>query len=283
MRKTILLPTDFSDNAWTAAQYAAHMAQKFSWDIHIIHVVNAYNSVLAGRQFSDSIEATSTDKAREQLEDIHQKLKLEFPDLHIHTALVNGRFSELILNLIRQNNYNLVVMGTKGAGAIKGSMIGSNTFEIIQKSPIGVIAVPEDYTNFKLHTIGMLTNFKENEVLLLNSFINRVNTPLALVLLHAKEARKNTNSADIEFIRSKYAKITQLEEVDYMEDDIVNRLDYNSPIPKCIERMVERKAIDLLLVSYNRKSFFRQLFSRSLTKSLAHNIKVPTYFKHNEG
>lgn len=33
MKNAILVPTDFSENAWIATQYAAKLAEKFNWDI----------------------------------------------------------------------------------------------------------------------------------------------------------------------------------------------------------------------------------------------------------
>ncbi|MGE8425329.1 MAG: hypothetical protein ACN6PI_21005, partial [Sphingobacterium siyangense] len=85
----------------------------------------------------------------------------------------------------------------------------------------------------------------------------------------------------IEDWKQKLSTQFSFNKIDYVEKNAVNRLDYNMPIPRCIDYMVEIEAIDLLLVSYIPKSFFKSIFSRNLTKAIYRNLTVPTFFKRN--
>lgn len=169
-------------------------------------------------------------------------------------------------------------MGAKGKGMIQKAVLGSNTFALIKKSPIGVLAVPITFQKFRLQNIGLLSNFKASEYDLLDSFTLRVPEKFNLSLLHVTQKYISPKQEDIE---QKLSAQLSFNKIDYVEKNAVNRLDYNMPIPRCIDYMVEIEAIDLLLVSYSPKSFFKSIFSRNLTKAIYRNLTVPTFFKRN--
>jgi nucleotide-binding universal stress UspA family protein len=258
-----------------------HLSEKFNWSIHLVHTYTAIRNALAGADFVDEVQEGSLSRKQEQIQDLQAEISNKFPSVPLTTACIEGDLTRVILELIEENSYCLLVMGTKGAGKIKGATIGSNTFDLIQQSPIGVLAVPESHVGFKLQNLGVLTNFKESEFPLFRSFINRVNTPMRLVLLHTYESKEIPNDQDIQYWLSKFDH-PLLTDIAYTQEEIVRRLDYNSPAPRCIERMIAYEDIDVLLVSYNRKSFFRQLFAKSLTKSIALNPSIPSYFMREQ-
>lgn len=282
MKNAILVPTDFSDNALTATIYAAHLATKHNWRLHILHTYHEFSNARVGRQFTEEVRASMSETAAQNMEKLEATLREQFPDLLFTSACMLGDLSKTVLDLLRTEQYNFLVMGTKGAGRIKSATIGSNTFELIKKSPIGVLAVPESYTDFQLGKIGLLTNFKESESQLLRSFTARIQATLDLVLLHVTEKEESPATADVEFWKEQITQRFPINKVDYCEKNAVYRLDYHMSIPKCINWMIEKTQVDLLLVSYNRKSFFAQLFSRNLTKAIAHNLLIPTFFIRND-
>lgn len=278
MKNVILVPTDFSKNAWTATVYAAQLATKYNWKLHILHTYQEFSNTLAGIRFTEEIRASVLDTASQRMKQLETDLQARFPELVFTSACMLGDLSKTVLDLLRTDHYNFLIMGTKGAGRIKSATIGTNTFELIKKSPIGVLAVPEEYRDFKLEKIGILTNFKESEAQLLHSFIARIQATLNLSLLHVTEKEESPARSDIEFWKEQILQRFPVNNIDYCEKNAVYRLDYNMPVPKCIDWMIEKTAIDLLLVSYNRKSFFTQIFSRNLAQTIAHNVSIPTFF-----
>ena len=282
MKNAILVPTDFSDNAWTAIMYAANLATKHNWRLHVLHTYHEFSNARVGAKFTEEVRASMSETAAQNMEKLETDLRAQFPELLFTSACMLGDLSKTVLDLLQTDQYNFLVMGTKGAGRIKSATIGSNTFELIKKSPIGVLAVPEAYQNFRLEKIGVLTNFKESEAQLLRAFTARIQATLDLVLLHVTEKEESPAAEDIEFWKEQVVQRFAVRNIDYCEKNAVYRLDYNMPVPKCIDWMIEKMQIDLLLVSYNRKSFFAQLFSRSLTKSIAHNLLIPTFFVRSD-
>lgn len=282
MKNAILVPTDFSDNAWRATLYAANLATKYNWRLHILHTYYEFSNARAGLKFTEEVRASMAETAAASMEKLEAGLREQFPNLVFTTACMLGDLSKTVLDVLHTDQYNFLIMGTKGAGRIKSATIGSNTFELIKKSPIGVLAVPETHQDFQLEKIGMLTNFKESEAQLLGSFTARIQATLDLVLLHVTEKEESPATADVEFWKEQIAQRFPVNTISYCEKNAVYRLDYNMPVPKCIDWMTEKMQVDLLLASYNRKSFFTQLLSRNLTKAIAHNLSVPTFFIRND-
>jgi len=278
MKNTILVPTDFSDNAWAAVVYAANLATKHNWKLHILHTYVEFSNARAGLKFTEEVRTSMSEIATQNMNKLETDLHEKFPNLVFTSACMLGNLSKTVLDLLQTDQYTFLVMGTKGAGGIKSATIGSNTFELIKKSSIGVLAVPESYQDFRLEKVGILTNFKESEAQLLRAFTARIQATLDLALLHVTEKEESPDAADIAFWKEQIAQRFPINEISYCEKNAVYRLDYHMPIPKCIDWMIEKMQVDLLLVSYNRKSFFEQLFSRSLTKSIAHNLLIPTFF-----
>lgn len=278
MKSALLVPTDFSPNAWKATQYAAHMATRYHWDVHLLHAYEPMTSNFASQQFNVEMTGHADNKAIDAMDGLSAQLASEFPNLPITTACIKGSLGKVLPELAKVNNIKFVVMGTKGASGIKGIVLGSNTFEIIQKSPIGVIAIPDNYVEFKLGKIGILSNFKESEIEVLRAFTSRTTAALDVVLLHVSEPGKKTDVNDVDFWTKTIKQKLGIETISYRTDQASNRLDINASVPKCIEHLSQIESIDLLLVSYNRRHFFQQLFSRNLTRSIAFNLTVPAFF-----
>lgn len=278
MQHAILIPTDFSENAWVATRYGAQLAEKYNWSVQLLHVYKNFGRLLATPEFNEGVDVHQSSNAEIELAKCTDRLSKEFPTLSITSARMEGGLTETIIRLVQDNPIQFIVMGTKGASGLAGKLIGSNTFELIQKSPIGVIAVPAEHEGFQLKKLGLLTNFKDDEIQILDTFVSRTNSSLDVSLLHVWEGGNHPSESDIEFWTSKLNQATGVQSIEFQETEMINRLDVNNPIPECISDLTKSVNVDLLLISYARRSFFRALFSKSLVKTLAHTLSVPAYF-----
>ena len=266
MKNALLVPTDFSENAWQATLYAAQLATRYQWGIHLLHAYQPMTSAFAGQQFNEEMRGHAHNKAVGEIDEVAARLAAQFPQLSITSACVQGTLGNVLPDLVTSENTKFVVMGTRGASGLKSIVLGSNTFDVIQRSPVGVLAVPESYRGFKLDKIGVLSNFKESELEVLQTFISRTSASLEVVLLHVDEPGKTTDNEDADYWADTVRQRSGGEKISYRVDQASARLDVVASIPKCIEHLTEEENIDLLLVSYNRRSFFKQLFSKNLTR-----------------
>lgn len=280
MSKAILVPTDFSKNALAAARYAAQMAQHRGWSVQLLHTYTPFSSSFANEKFNQEILEHETEKALMNMKDFHEELQKEFPNLEITTSCEQGMLGDILLELAGQAKNELVVMGTKGASGLKYVVLGSNTFEIIRKSPIPVLAVPETHPTFQWENIGLLTNFKQSEIDALQTSIAIGGIPPKLTLLHLIERDSKKNEGDLQLWGEHIYERTGIKEINGKTETLVNRMDVKEDFSEYVFKMAESAQVDVLVVTHERKGFLTKLFSRSLVKVIAHQLEIPVFF-HN--
>ncbi len=280
MQKHILVPTDFSLHALLAARYAGHMARQLGWTVHLIHTFTPFSSSFANEKFNEEVLNHETEKANTNMGAFKDELTQEFPGVEITTSCHVGMLGDVLPEMAGQAKNELIVMGTKGASGLKYVILGSNTFEIIRKSPIPVLAVPETVTSFQWETIGLLTNFKPSEISALQSATTIAGVPKKLTLFHVFEKGKYRTENDLISWKDQIRDRLKIDEITYRVENQVKRMDVWEDFSDYVFNMAESENIDILVVTQERKSFLTKLFSRSLVRAMAHQLTVPVFF-HN--
>ena len=141
--KDILVPTDFSEPAGAALQYAKMLAQEFDSRLHLLHVVPEPLAYPWGTELSTfsiaTVLAESENGALERLRALGQGLRL--PADRIATRASVGRPVDQILDYVRDHHIDLVVMGTHGRGLVGHLLIGSVAERTVRRSPVPVLTV----------------------------------------------------------------------------------------------------------------------------------------------
>jgi nucleotide-binding universal stress UspA family protein len=148
--------------------------------------------------------------------------------------------------------------------------MGSNTFDVINKSQIPVLAVPNESV-YNLQKVGVLSNYKNSEIAVLTNFIKIVGKEFSAVLLHVHEEANGFEQAYAEAWKELVKDETGLQDLSYN----VGRGD---KVREVVNKMMEEEKVDLLLVTNNAKSFIKSLFGRDIVKSLALKPQVPILF-----
>src|SRR5688572_32363722 len=114
----LLIPTDFSEAAQTATAYGLKLAHALNSEVLLFHATG-----LPMIQSSEDVEILATrDLERmenEQLERVKHQMKQMHPEVIVSVSTTTGFPVEEIKNACTENNIDLVVMGTKGAGGLK--------------------------------------------------------------------------------------------------------------------------------------------------------------------
>lgn len=139
--KTILVPTDFSEAAQTALDYAADLAEKLGSKVHVVH---AFELPLVGfpdgtMTITAEMAARITVAAQKALDDAvakHKKRRVE-----LLTSLVQGDPRDAVLTKANEIGADLIVMGTHGRRGIARALIGSVAESVVRTSPIPVLTL----------------------------------------------------------------------------------------------------------------------------------------------
>lgn len=140
--RKILCPIDFSEASAAAARYAAEMASQHQAGLTLLHVAPEVNFefAMAGPNQERLAEFTA-----HRSQAVRQALEL-FPDGEMRGAVTDrvvqqGDAAEEIVRTAKAGGYDLVVMPTHGAGAIRRwLLVGSVTTKVLQTADCPVIA-----------------------------------------------------------------------------------------------------------------------------------------------
>lgn len=128
----ILVPLDFSGKSRQALRYAIPLAQKFSAQIHLVHVLKPAGKTEPAEQ------KRMRQAAIKRLGEMSGELP---PRLRAGNAVLSGDPAEEILELASKNNIDLIVLTTKGSSGLKRVLVGSTAESIMRHATCPVMSV----------------------------------------------------------------------------------------------------------------------------------------------
>lgn len=144
--KKILFPTDFSRCAEQALAHAVFLAEKYSSEIHLLHVITLFED----QPSIVSDEISETEEIIRKLEAVAESQLNKVSDLHssddmkVITSIKRGiSAAPPILEYVVDNDIDLIVMGTNGRRGIKHLLLGSIAEEVVRLSHCPVLTVRE--------------------------------------------------------------------------------------------------------------------------------------------
>ncbi len=145
----ILVATDFSNHAQIAMRYAAALAAQFNAEVIVAHIVEQIGVLPTVPPVGESVYSAPTialqvSQAREESE----KLLREFKVANGRVLVETGRPFLEIIRLARNEEVDLVVVGTHGRGVIAHTLMGSVAEKVVRKSPCPVLVVREGEHDF---------------------------------------------------------------------------------------------------------------------------------------
>lgn len=163
--KRILLPTDFSNNAYNAIVYTLKLMKDEVCEFYLLHTYTP--PMVSAGSMLDSYSALTFQKIAEEnaikkLDALEQNIKADFPNIN-HTFTAVTSFNLLILemkSIVEEFDIDFVVMGTQGATGAKEVFIGTQTMYAIKQMKIPVLAVPEKFPYEAPKEIIFPTDFK---------------------------------------------------------------------------------------------------------------------------
>jgi universal stress protein A len=150
---TILVSTDFSDNAQVAFEKACELATLLKARLHVLHVQDESSLRIAIKE--SLLESCDTDEAiRAAVERLTEERFAKMfaqADCATHDIIHLSRRGEAAAQTLayaKQINADMIVMGRHGEGVMKNiisAVLGSVAEVVIRKSPCPVLVVRRDH------------------------------------------------------------------------------------------------------------------------------------------
>jgi Universal stress protein UspA and related nucleotide-binding proteins len=140
MFKTILVPTDASESAKRAFLLAIDLAKEFSSRIVLLHVV--FTPEALGYTLSSGITVPQEEISISGREVLNVASKgIDSGNVSIEKKQIPGHPAVAILEEIKNEKVDLVVMGNRGYGPITGSLLGSISQRVLSRAECPVMIV----------------------------------------------------------------------------------------------------------------------------------------------
>ncbi|UOB17528.1 universal stress protein [Abyssalbus ytuae] len=278
--KNILLPTDFSDNAWNAIEYAL---QIFKDEECKFYLLNAYSPPLT--QPSNPITSATTTKAlldiakkasEDGLKNVLKKVTGNFSNVkhQFETISEYDFFLGAVKTIVADYNIDIIVMGTKGASGIKEVIIGSNAAGVIGHVKCPVLAIPEKAVFKPLKEIAFATDYdyycEKGELKPLTEIAEKFNA--SVKILHALDT-KDQLTKDQEQIKR------------YL-DEMLGNINHSFhtltrvSLETATRVFTQSRDIDMLCIIAKHHSFFERLFGKPRVEEISFHIKIPYLVLH---
>ena len=144
MFKKILYPTDFSDVSLKALDYIKQLKESGSMKVILLHVINQRNVELVrvygvGKLDIAEWEREMLGRARESLTKIEKEL--EASGFEVKTRIEAGIPLREILQVEREEDVSLIVIGSHGKTNLEEMFLGSVSEKVIRKCKKPVLVI----------------------------------------------------------------------------------------------------------------------------------------------
>jgi nucleotide-binding universal stress UspA family protein len=157
--ETIVVATDFSEQSSSTLRYAQAIAFRHGAKLVLVHVIDPI-----GYAFPTGVPSSlSADQAAlKELNWIEEQLRAD--GIPVHSVVATGDICDLILQTIRDDGGDLLVLGTRGKTGLGRAALGAVARQLLAKAECPVLTVTPDVETLmpwagKWRTVLLATDF----------------------------------------------------------------------------------------------------------------------------
>ncbi|MCK5442203.1 MAG: universal stress protein [Maribacter sp.] len=277
--KNILVPTDFSENAYNALYYASRLFKSKTCNFYLLNTYSESTPLISrsidngnGNGIRKGLLEQLSDESNEELKHTFHRINLDNKGPKHKYKLISKKTDlvEAISNVIYDFNIDLVVMGNKGSTGGLGVFLGSATTKTMastKKCPI--LAVPET-ADFKMpYEIAFATNYKmpyDAEVLgPLKEMATLCGSAVRVVHINEEEHLTSHQEGNLRTLRT-YLGTTE---------NSLHWMPNFASKTEVIQVFLDELGIGMLAMVNYQHGFLENLLREAIIKKLTFNIDIP--------
>jgi nucleotide-binding universal stress UspA family protein len=197
--KRILVPTDFSKHAEYALKVAAQIARQNESEIILLHMLElpqeGSDAVGSGHDIPEIMFFKN--RAIQRVEDLMGADYLK--GLQISDIILFEKAFDGIMNCVRKNDVDFIVMGSHGASGFREMLVGSNTEKVVRYSDVPVLVIKNETPEFKAANFVFASDFSDE---IKKPFAQAIevarhfNSHMNLVMINTPNSFKSTGVAE---------------------------------------------------------------------------------------
>jgi nucleotide-binding universal stress UspA family protein len=147
MFRNILVTVDGSQDARSALEQAIDLARAEHARLTILTAVPHPSSLAYSPATAGAVCALAADLEAESLGILKGATDRVPADVSVTTILTHDPIRPALLARLDEGNHDLLVMGSRGRGAVRSALLGSVSHFALDHSPVPVLIVHADATN----------------------------------------------------------------------------------------------------------------------------------------
>lgn len=266
--KKIIVATDLSVASKNATSYAAALASHINAELTLLSVTPP------GLLLDDSMLAPLIITQAEIIEKNKTTLKAEaenlssFYNINVQPLVVEGDPVNSILNIVKQMNSDLLIVGARGKGN-SNAFFGSTTTALLNKGNGPVLIIPETYTYSPIKNIAYASDFSSSTELI---------SHVALFML----AESFNANIDVIHVQTTHFDLTQPHVIEKMNiNQLLSKFSHsfhnikNEKVEAGIKEFLKENESQILTLVARKHNFFEKLFGIENTPTIINKTKIP--------
>jgi len=269
----ILCPTDFSECSLNAIEYATRLGEKYKADLILFHVLNREDYEKLSP--SDALGKHQMDFVLEKLQNLQDAVLKESLKNGLKSCISivkEGSIVKETLEYATEINAGLIVVGTEGVNDFRENIIGSRASRIVEQSDRDILVVPRKVYFKAPRKLVYASDYLEEDKIAIQKIVEVAKFfDSEIDLVHVSTTHKALD---------KSLHMTMVEEIKpFIKYDKVNFVlkSFRDDVALGLENYLQTAKGDILVTLSEKKSFFDQIFSKSLSKKMAYFINKPLW------
>lgn len=274
MMKHILIPTDFSETANNAVQYALELSLLTGAACTLVHAYEMpYDFASQMENRIVAIEKNARKKLQEYVEQLKQDAR--YQSIRFHLFVEEGTPAGVVEDLSEEAEADLVVIGLNKHSGWENFLSGNTGAEVVERSRVPVLAVPAGMAYTKPREIVYAAAYREEDVENLEElsvFARLFDARLRVIHI----AEKNTAEE-----KHRFRGFSEEVKDTLSYPHVVQELHIADDVEEGIQKAAGTEGAIISMAHYH-KPFFKDLFSKSHTEEMAKEARVPLLVLYEE-
>jgi len=253
----IIIPTDFSENAYHAVSFVYTNFKREGLEISLIHSIKQPSTT---RGVMMKLDDLMMKDAEREMAELMARIATDYSDTP-EVIIRYGYLKDWVEQVSSIKAPDLIVMGTKGENNIGSKLMGSVTESIIRTLQYPVLAVPATSADKPLYRLSICTAKDElpkaDFIKTMVANLKMENTRVEVLRVLTSEEEKAPRSVSLE------------------KQEIPVESIRNTNVVEGINAYLDTAEVDMLCVYHSHTSRLDYLFNRSITKTICAKVELP--------
>ncbi len=280
MKKKILIPTDFSKNAWNAVRFSSELYKNEEVDFFLLNAFTVNNFSLdsmmvpePGEKWFDDAKSHSELGLKKLLQQI---AILGVPSNHRYfTKAIFSAPLEAVKKFVEDKDIDMVIASSKGETDDIDTILGTNSIDFMEKvrnCPVFMIPAEASFKepNEIVFPTSFKTHYKRRELNHLYDISKITNAPIRILHVGSEDELSQNQKEKKGLLEECFEGLTYT--FHFLE---------SAEVQTGLNLFTQSRNSEMIAFINKKHGFFGSIFSKPMVKELGFNAKVPVLALHD--